>query len=153
MKRWHLPSVPGSSSKANPREAGPDAPRVPSSGQQSPRVLFSAPECRIVVLDVGRGERLAEHQVRERALVQVVSGRVAMESAGETIECEAGTLVTFEPGEHHSLQGLEDARLLLILTPWPAAGHTLASEEHDPEQIPANARVDPLPTSSSDPRS
>ena len=146
MRHWHLPSVAGSSSKSTPREAGPGAPRTPSRGQQWPRVLFSAPECRIVVLDLRGGEQLADHQVRERALVQVVSGRVAMESGGETIECEAGTLVTFEPGERHALHGLDDARLVLVLAPWPAPGHDVADEEPHAHQIPANASIEPLPT-------
>jgi hypothetical protein len=44
------------------------------------------------------------------------------------VECEAGTLVTFDPGERHALRGLDGARLLLTLAPWPAAGHNLALE-------------------------
>jgi quercetin dioxygenase-like cupin family protein len=122
MKRWYLPSLPPSSDKRVEREPRADAPRVPSVGHQKPRVLFSSPECRIVVLDLRSGEEMGDHHVRERAVVEVISGKVSIEAAEETVECEAGTLVTFDPGERHALRGLDDARLLLTLAPWPAVG-------------------------------
>ena len=63
-----------------------------------PRVLFSSPECRVVVVDVANGEEIGDHHVRERAVVEVVTGRVSIESSGQTAECDAGALVTFDPG-------------------------------------------------------
>ena len=72
MKRWYLPSLPPSSDKRVEREPGADAPRVPSVGHQKPRVLFSSPECRIVVLDLRSGEEMGDHHVRERAVVEVI---------------------------------------------------------------------------------
>jgi quercetin dioxygenase-like cupin family protein len=144
MKRWHLPTLDGSSDKRNEREAGADAPRVPSVGAQKPRVLFSSPECRLVALDLGAGEALPDHHVRERAVVQVISGRVAIDASGETVECEAGTLVTFDPGERHALRGLDPARLLLMLAPWPAVGHDSPTEQPHDQHLPANATVEPI---------
>jgi quercetin dioxygenase-like cupin family protein len=139
MKHWHLPSLAGSTDKRTEREPGPRAPRVASTGHQKPRVLFSSPECRIVILDLLRGESLADHRVRERAVVEVVSGRVSIETAEETVTCETGALVTFEPGERHAVHGLEDARILLLLAPWPAVGHNDSSEEPHDQHLPANA--------------
>ena len=136
MKRWHLPSLEGSSDKRDGRVPGADAPRVPSVGRQKPRVLFSAPECRAVVIDLRCGEELGDHRVRERAVVHVVAGRVAVQAEGGAVECDAGTLVTFEPGEVHALQGLEESRLLLVLAPWTADAHDAG--------LPANATVAPL---------
>jgi quercetin dioxygenase-like cupin family protein len=150
MKRWHLPTLEASTDKRTAREPGADAPRVPSAGTQKPRVLFSSPECRLIALDLGAGEELPEHHVRERAVVQVISGRVAIDASGETVECEAGTLVTFDPGERHALHGLDDARLLLTLAPWPAAGHDLPTEQRDGQHLPANATVEPLGSPPSD---
>ncbi len=136
MQRWHLPSLEGSSDKRDGRAPGADAPRVPSVGRQKPRVLFSSPECRAVVIDLRCGEEMGDHRVRERALVHVLTGRVAVQAEGGAVECAAGTLVTFEPGEVHALQGLEDTRLLLVLAPWPAEGHETG--------LPANATVAPI---------
>jgi quercetin dioxygenase-like cupin family protein len=144
MKRWHLPTLEASSDKRTAREPGADAPRVPSVGTPKPRVLFSSPECRLVALDLRSGEDLPDHHVRERAVVQVISGRVAIDAAGEIVECDAGTLVTFDPGERHAVHGLDDARLLLMLAPWPAAGHEPATGESGHQHLPANATVEPL---------
>jgi quercetin dioxygenase-like cupin family protein len=109
-----------------------------------PRVLFSTPECRAIVVDLGEGEEMGDHQVRERAVVEVVNGRVEVESSGERVVCDAGTLLNFEPGEPHSVRALTDARLLLLLAPWPAPEHYEPSEDRG-ARLPANATVSPLP--------
>ena len=144
MKHWHLPLLEGSSDKQVKREPGAEAPRAPSVGRQKPRVLFSSPECRLVIIDLQSGEDMADHRVRERAVVEVISGRVSIEAGEETVECDAGTLVTFDPGERHAVRGLEDARLLLVLAPWPAAGHNQSSEAPHDQHLPANATIEPI---------
>jgi mannose-6-phosphate isomerase-like protein (cupin superfamily) len=82
--------------------------------------------------------------------VQVISGRIAIDSAGETVECETGTLVTFDPGERHALRGLDDARLLLMLAPWPAATHNATAEEPHAQRLPANATSEPIDETTSE---
>jgi len=145
MKHWDLMTLQASTEKQTPREPGADSARVPSSGRQIPRVLFSSPECRAIVLDLAQGQSMDEHQVRERAVVQVVTGRVQIDCAGTSVECSAGGLITFEPGERHSVHANEDARLLLLLAPWPAPDHvTDVAEGSDRQHLPANATVDPI---------
>jgi quercetin dioxygenase-like cupin family protein len=124
VRRWDLTSLS--------RDAG------------QPRVLFSEPEGRAVVIDLAAGQALGDHQVRERALLHVVSGTVRIEAADTAVECPAGTTITFEPGEAHSVQALADARLLLVLTPWPGAAH-YADGALGSERLPANAMAEPLP--------
>jgi len=34
-----------------------------------------------------------------------------------------GLLVEFDPSERHAVHARSDARLLLLLTPWPGVGH------------------------------
>ena len=46
-----------------------------------PRVLFSAPECRAIVIDLQTGEAMGNHHVRERAVVQVETPQGIRESA------------------------------------------------------------------------
>lgn len=144
VKRWDLRTIAPSTEKRKPREPGPDAPRVPRVGRQMPRVLFSSPECRAVVVDLREGEEMGDHQVRERAVVEVVGGSVEIGTEGETARCGAGTLLTFDPGEQHTVRALDDARLLLILTPWPASKHYTDSEHGEAGHVPANAVVEPL---------
>jgi quercetin dioxygenase-like cupin family protein len=125
VDRWHLPSIE-------------------AIGKREPRVLFSTSACRAVVIDLQAGEEMGDHQVRERAVVQVVSGRVALGADGRDAECEPGTLATFAPGERHAVRALEDSRLLLLLAPWPAEGHFQSGEDADPERLPGQGAVPPL---------
>jgi quercetin dioxygenase-like cupin family protein len=146
MKRWDLRSLAPSSKKRTAREPGADAPRVPRVGQQMPRVLFSYPECRAVVVDLQRGAELGDHQVRERAVLQVIAGRVSIECSEETVEVETGALVTFDPGEHHTVRARTHAQLLLLLAPWPAASHDTESEQGHGQHLPGNAVTEPIPS-------
>jgi quercetin dioxygenase-like cupin family protein len=143
VKRWDLTSLPPSTEKRTPRAARPDAPRVPRHDRQIPRVLFSSPECRAVALELEAGEELGDHHVRERAVVSVVAGRVAIEASGEAVECGTGTVLTFDPGERHAVRASEHSLLLLILAPWPAAEHYTDAEAADAGQLPANASIAP----------
>ena len=143
MDRWDLKSLPSSTEKRTPREPGPDAPRVPRREGQIPRVLFSSPECRAVLVELEGGEEMGDHRVRERAVVNVVDGRVSIDASGVTAECGTGALVTFTPGERHSIRALEHSLLLLILAPWPAAEHYTASEAAHAQHLPANASAEP----------
>lgn len=89
-----------------------------------PLILASAEDARTVVLNLPAGEELQEHEVHERARVVVVDGEVEIRlPSGETVSAAAGHLFEFDPGERHSVVALGDARLLLILTPWPGDGH------------------------------
>jgi len=123
-------------------------PSVEANGKREPRVLFSTPECRAVVIDLQAGDSMGEHSVHERAVVQVVSGQVELEAGGQTEHCGPGTMVTFAPGERRTVRALDPARLLLVLAPWPGDGHFAAGEDADPERMPAQASVQPLSPSS-----
>lgn len=110
-----------------------------------PRALFSTAEARAVVVDLGRDEEMSDHQVRERAIVQVLRGRVAIQSDDQAADCAEGTLVVFEPGESHAVRAVEPARLLIMLAPWPAPDHYSEKERrHDPHELPVNANQGPL---------
>jgi quercetin dioxygenase-like cupin family protein len=119
VKRWDLRSLAPSSKKQRAREPGADAPRVPRSDRQMPRVLFTSPECRAIVIELRGGEELGDHHVRERAVVEVVSGRISVEASGETVDCESGTLLTVDRGERHTVHAL--ARCTTAAAPGPLA--------------------------------
>ena len=105
MKSWDLTSVEA----AEPHE---------------PRILASAEDARTIVLHLPVGEELQEHEVHERARVVVIEGEVDVTTpAGETVSGSAGCLFEFDPGERRTIAARSDARLLLILTPWPGDGH------------------------------
>jgi quercetin dioxygenase-like cupin family protein len=89
-----------------------------------PQILASAEDARTIVLHLPAGEELQEHEVHERARVVVIGGEVEVTTpAGGTIAASAGHLFEFDPGERRTVAARSDARLLLILTPWPGDGH------------------------------
>jgi quercetin dioxygenase-like cupin family protein len=89
-----------------------------------PQILASAEDARTIVLQLPAGEELQEHEVHERARVVVVAGEVDVTALdGETVAAGAGHLFEFDPGERHTIAAKSDARLLLILSPWPGDGH------------------------------
>jgi quercetin dioxygenase-like cupin family protein len=93
----------------------------------SPVVLDSQDEGRAIVINLPAGEQLNEHQVHERAWVMVISGRVRIDlPGGETTAGGPGLLAVFDPAERHEVAAEEDARILLVLSPWPGDGHPSA---------------------------
>jgi quercetin dioxygenase-like cupin family protein len=91
---------------------------------RQPEVLVSAGEGRAIAIQLPAGEALDEHQVHERAWVVVVSGQVELvDTDGATVSGGPGLFAEFDPNERREVRATEDARVLLILTPWPGAGH------------------------------
>jgi redox-sensitive bicupin YhaK (pirin superfamily) len=93
---------------------------------RQPQILDSKRgESRTIALKLAAGEGLAEHQVHERAHVIVVEGEVEI---GD-VTGGPGLLAIFDPGERHEVRARTDARLLLVLAPWPGAGHPGARDD------------------------
>jgi quercetin dioxygenase-like cupin family protein len=98
--------------------------RAVEAEPHEPRILASADDARTIVLQLPAGEELQEHEVHERARVVVVDGEVdVVTAAGKAVPASTGYLFEFDPGERHTISARSDARLLLILTPWPGDGH------------------------------
>jgi quercetin dioxygenase-like cupin family protein len=88
-----------------------------------PKVLRSDPEARMIAINLPAGELLQEHQVHERAWVMVAAGDVEVEQDGSTVAGGPGFVAHFDPNEPHELRATSDARVLLLLAPWPGEGH------------------------------
>lgn len=113
------------------------------SDRTGPRVLFSTPDVRGVVIDLADGEAMGDHVVHERAVIQVLRGEIQVTTGGHDDACQAGTLILFEPKERHAIRASQASQLLLILAPWPAPGHYRPEEGEDPHALPANATLKP----------
>ncbi len=104
MKSWDLKSV-----DVEPHE---------------PQIVSSDGDARVVLLHLPAGEELQEHEVHERARIVVIDGEVEVaRSGGESVPAASGYLFEFAPGERHTVAARADAKLLLLLTPWPGDGH------------------------------
>jgi len=92
-------------------------------GKRDPVVLHSDHEARAVLLELKPGESLGDHQVKEHAWLCVIEGNVRVGAGGDVVDAGPGTLFRFLPDERHSVGSAGGARLLLLLAPWPGAGH------------------------------
>ncbi len=88
-----------------------------------PEVLDSEDEGRTILILLPAGEKLQEHQVHERAWLLVVDGEIAVTDGGEEVTGGAGFLAVFDPNERREVTARSEARLLLLLAPWPGDGH------------------------------
>ncbi|HLL87283.1 MAG TPA: cupin domain-containing protein [Thermoleophilaceae bacterium] len=114
MRHWDLLSL----------SAAPDAPEVDGPLSQTARVLASTSEARVVALHLPAGGRLQDHEVHERAWLVVLEGEVEVETEdGTVVRGGTGLFAEFEPRERHEVRALAEARMLLVLTPWPGDGH------------------------------
>ena len=104
MRNWDLKSV-----RAEPHE---------------PQILSTGDDARAVLLSVPAGDELREHEVHERARLVVIEGEMEVTTPeGERVSAAAGHMLEFAPGERHTVAARTDARLLLLLSPWPGDGH------------------------------
>jgi quercetin dioxygenase-like cupin family protein len=89
-----------------------------------PRILASAKDARTILIRLSAGEEMQEHEVHERARVVVVDGEIEVTlPGGGSVAAGAGHLFEFDPGERRTVAARSDARLLLVLSPWPGDGH------------------------------
>ncbi|HEX8075525.1 MAG TPA: cupin domain-containing protein [Thermoleophilaceae bacterium] len=89
----------------------------------SPQVLRTDREARVIAIQLPAGEELQEHQTHERAYLLVADGEVEVDEGGQTRPGGPGFLAHFDPNERRTVRAKSDARLVLILGPWPGVGH------------------------------
>ena len=93
---------------------------------RKPEVLRSeVGGARAIVINLPAGDALQDHEVHEHAFLHVHHGEVEIGQDGETTRGPAGFLAYFAPHERHEVRATSDARLLLILAPWPGEGRNL----------------------------
>jgi quercetin dioxygenase-like cupin family protein len=88
-----------------------------------PKVLRSDEETRAIAILLPAGEELQEHQTHERAYLVVAGGEVEIVQDGGSESGGPGLVAHFEPGERRTVRAVSDARIVLVLAPWPGVGH------------------------------
>ena len=88
-----------------------------------PQVLRSDEETRAIAIRLPAGDELQEHQVHERAYLLVAEGEVEIGNADGATTVGAGSVSHFRPNERRTVRAISDARLVLVLAPWPGIGH------------------------------
>jgi quercetin dioxygenase-like cupin family protein len=93
-----------------------------------PQVLRSDAETRAIAILLPAGEELQEHQVHERTYLLVAGGEIEVSQDSQTVIGGQGFLSHFEPNERRTVRARSDARLVLVLAPWPGVGHPSHAE-------------------------
>ena len=88
-----------------------------------PQVLRSDAETRAIAIQLPAGEQMQSHQVHERTYMIVVGGEITISHDGGSVSGGPGLLSHFEPNERRTIEAVSDARLVLVLAPWPGEGH------------------------------
>lgn len=88
-----------------------------------PQVLRTDAEARVIAINLPAGEQLQDHQTHERAYLLVADGEVEVDGGGGTETAGPGYLAHFDPNERREVRATSDARLVLMLGPWPGEGH------------------------------
>jgi quercetin dioxygenase-like cupin family protein len=89
-----------------------------------PKILRSDAEGRAIVINLPAGEQLQWHQTHERSWLVVADGEVELESSSDGIvRGGAGLLAHAAPNERREIRAVSDARLVMVLVPWPGEGH------------------------------
>jgi quercetin dioxygenase-like cupin family protein len=89
-----------------------------------PKVLRTDAEARVIAINLPSGEQLQDHQVHERAYLFVAEGEIEITTHdGGSQTGGPGFLAHFERAERHEVTAKSDARLVLLLAPWPGPGH------------------------------
>lgn len=95
-----------------------------------PSVLHSDEgAARGIALQLPAGDLLQDHETREAAWIVVISGDLEVEQDGETSGAGAGTVLHFEAHERREIRAASEARLLMVLAPWPAPDHQTGATE------------------------
>ena len=89
-----------------------------------PQVLRSDDgAARAIAIHLPAGEMLQEHEVHEHAYLVVVDGEIELAQDGDSQTAGSGTVAHWLPQERHEVRATSEARLLLVLAPWPGPGH------------------------------
>ena len=76
-------------------------------------VLISTPTLQVVQLHLSAGKQIPPHSAPGEITVQLMRGRVAFHVDDQTHDLIPGTLLYVGTGQTHSLEALEDSRLLV----------------------------------------
>lgn len=92
------------------------------AGQRNAITLRKGEGMNVVLMVMRSGDRLEEHAAQVPISLSVREGRIRFSTADETVEAEAGVLLTCDAGVRHTVEALDDAVCLLTV----AGGHSVA---------------------------
>jgi quercetin dioxygenase-like cupin family protein len=90
-------------------------PLGPALASTQRQTLIRAEQVEVIRLVVLAGTQIKEHKAKGEIVVHCLEGRVVYTAFGKANTLEAGKVLYLPTGEPHSVQGIEDASLLLAI--------------------------------------
>lgn len=87
---------------------------IPADGTLS-RVLYNDESMRVVIFAFDADQELTEHSTPSAAILQVVSGRLALDLGDGTVNAGPGAWIRMAPGLPHSVRSVEPSIMLLTM--------------------------------------
>ncbi len=88
---------------------------VIQTGSVVSKIIHRDSALNVTVFGIDAGEGLSEHEARQAAVVQVLSGRLRFTVDGEDLDLGSGSWLHMSPGTPHALEALEPTVMLLTL--------------------------------------
>jgi quercetin dioxygenase-like cupin family protein len=80
------------------------------------KTLLKEGQLRATIVAIRKGVALQEHEVDGPVTIQVLRGRVSLETDGSPATGSAGALLTLDAGVRHRLTALADAAVLITMS-------------------------------------
>lgn len=88
-----------------------------ASGTRNAITLTKEPGVRVVLTVLKQGTKLHEHQASGPLTIQVISGRLDLHAAGQSIVLAPGEVAVLESAVAHELEAIEESAFLLTIAP------------------------------------
>ena len=92
--------------------------RTATGATQSAKTLAKYPSLRVVLIAIGKGGRIPEHQTAGRITIQTFVGHVRAHAAGRVFDMPAGRVLALDQAVRHELEALADSAVVLTMA-WP----------------------------------
>jgi quercetin dioxygenase-like cupin family protein len=115
-------------------------PKAASAPGAKTTTLVKTDGLEVIRLEVPAGKEIATHRAPGPITVHCLAGRVAFVSQERSQELDAGSFIFLDAEEPHSLQGIEDATLLvtIVLPPKDVKPGVDIVQEASEESFPAS---------------
>lgn len=92
--------------------------RTETGAIQTAKTLVKYPSLRVVLIAIGAGGRIPEHQTAGRITFQTVAGRIRTHPGGRAFDMPVGLVLALDQSIRHEIEATTESALVLTIA-WP----------------------------------
>ncbi|MGV3519590.1 hypothetical protein [Luteitalea sp.] len=92
--------------------------RTETGAIQTAKTLVKYPSLRVVLIAIGAGGRIPEHQTAGRITIQTMVGRIRTHADGRVFDMPVGRVLALDQSVRHELEAIVDSAVVLTIA-WP----------------------------------